>query len=300
MTRAGARARSLMMAAGMMAAAVAAAAGFAGVAAAQDQDEAVAPPPGAACGRTFASSGTASNVAYAADQLKACDALLASAATAADLNAATETITQAHANVLERWRVVTEELVAAASSPAPAAALAADETDDETAADAADDEAAAAADDETEADPWTSKLAERHAIETAMDGLRILMRLSFELSDTFADPSALAAALQGPAAAHVQEVLAARKVCASAGAPARGDKPARLASWYAYADLVPEGGGDPITYEREVPDDVARLAEAYVTTTLATAPELGVSALASYVQKDECSRREFPSERSES
>jgi hypothetical protein len=229
--------------------------------------------------------------------------------------------------LIERWQAVGEELIAAAADPAapippavpgvprtvldaaPPAPVGApaDGEDAAAEAEAADEAEAEAADAEAPAAPatdaWSVKLAERHAVEVAMDGLRLMSRLAYRLSDTYAEPSALAAGLQGPAAARVAEVLSSRQVCVGAGELARGNTPATLPSWYAFAEIEPgseEGAepAEPINYEREVPDDVAARAAAYLMTTLASAPELGVPALTSVTLKAECSRpRDWPSDR---
>jgi hypothetical protein len=233
----------------------------------------------ATCGGTFASSGAASNVAYASAQLRACDAAVQAAKSAAELNEVSATIIRAHAELLARWQVVAEELIETAARPAVAPP-----------ADGA----------EAPADPWRAKLAERQAIETGMDGLRILMRLSFQLSQTYADPASLAAALEGDAASQVNVVLSSRRVCASGGNAPRGNTPATAPSWYAFADIIPTGDDPPVQYEREIIDDVAAMANAYVMDVLETAPSLNVTGFSSFHAKADCPLREFPSERSES
>jgi hypothetical protein len=262
----GAKARNLAVAACL--ALASAGAGFAQ----DDEEEEVAD--ANLCGASLASSGTTSNVAYVGVQLAACDALLDAAHTASELNTAGERITQAHEQALERWHAVAEELVAAAATTAPAEGAT--------------------------SDPWTAKLAERHAIETGMDGLRILLRLSYQLAETYADPAALAASLEGDAAALVGDVLSSRRVCASKGMVARGNDAGTPPSWYFFADVFTDPDAPPIDHEREVRDDMALIAEAYQETALALAPSLGVSQLRSFDMKIDCPRREFPSQNPES
>lgn len=285
----------------------------------------------AGCGLSFAQSGAASNVAYAALQLRTCDALLAEAASAAELTSAYATINGAHEQLIERWKAVGEELMAAAADPtapvpppapgvprtvldAPPAPAPAAVVEDETAE--GEEAEAEAAETETEAaeaeapaadDAWSRTLAERHAVEVAMDGLRLMSRLSYQLAETYAASTSLAAGLQGPAAARVGDVLAARQVCVSAGIPARGNTPATGPSWYAFAGALPapavaEGEepqpSEPIEYEREIGDAVASAGELFLTTDLATAPELGVTGLTSFSARVNCDRTSnWPSQR---
>lgn len=262
----------------MLAVATAAALATAGVSLAQDDDDGA---DAALCGSTFAQSGAATSVAYVGGQLGACDALLLDAHSASELTAAGERIIAAHSQAMERWGVVAQDLVAAAGAPAPRPAPA-----------PAGGQAAAA----PAADPWSVKLAERHAVETGMDGLRILLRLSYQLAETYAAPASLAAGLEGDAAARVNDVLATRRVCASKGVPARGNSAATAPSWYVFADIYTEPDAEPINYEREVRDEMAGLAEDFVTTELATARSLGVTSLDSFESKIDCPRREFPSQ----
>jgi hypothetical protein len=279
-------------------------------------DADAAPDPAALCGADFAASGATSNVEYAGVELAACDALVVQARTSAELLAAADRIGAAHEGVLARWVVVNQELMDVARAPS-APALRGVETlaDDEDAASgedaAAEDAAAEEGDGESEEaaapavdpnNPWDVKRAERHAVETGMDGLRILIRLSNQIANRYADPSALAAALPGPAAARAPEVLAERAVCASAGRPPARNLAALPPSWYMFAGLDPVVNDDgeetapAVDYEVEVVDDVARIAETFIDTELATAPSLGVSELTSYADKADCPRRDFPSE----
>jgi hypothetical protein len=269
MSRAGSKARLLAVAA-------AAALAAAGPGWAQDDEEEAeaGAADSALCGATFATSGAQSSVAYAAGQLSACDALVIQAHSAAELNTAGERITQAHEGVLARWSTVAEELVVAAGMTAPVA--------------------------EGAPDPWATKLAERNTVETAMDGLRILLRLAYQLEETYANPSSLAAALEGDAAAQVGDVLSSRRVCVSKGMPARGNDAGTFPSWYFFADVFTDPDAAPVEYEREVVDDMAILAEVYQEIELPTTPALGIRRLRSFDQKIDCVRREFPSQSRES
>lgn len=251
-----------------IATAAAAALAFAATAGAQDaEDEAGDAAAGVACGVTFAASGARSATEYAGGQLRACDALVAGAHTKAELESAASMLRIAHAGVLEQWRAVSEDLIAAAS--APVVVDAAGET----------------------VDPYAEALARRDAVETGMDGLRILLRLTYKISNTFADPARVVAALEGDDAAHAPEALASRRVCASSGRASRQNQPGIAPSWFFFAD------GVEAEYEVEEFDPIAERAEDLLLSGLEAAPSLGVTRLRSFVTKADCALSRFPSER---
>jgi len=243
---------------------------YAGAASAQDDEEAVEASDGVACGVSFAMSGARTPVEFAGLQLRACDVQTAAAETAAQLDAAAEAAKAAHSAVLAQWEIVSHELIAAASvSPT-------------------------VSDEGVVADPFADALARRDAIETGMDGLRIVMRLSYQLAKTYADPGALVAALEEQDPARLPEILAGRQVCASAGVPSGQYEAGTLASWYAFVEA------ESLEYEVEVADEIAGLAEKFIDDDLEAAPLLGVAGLRSFSNSGDCTRREFPSERNDS
>jgi len=237
---------------------------YAGAANAQDDGDAEE---GVACGVSFAMSDARSAVEFAGLQLRVCDAQVAAAQTSTQLEAAATATRTAHAAVLAQWQVVSTELVeTAGTSP--------------TVSDSGE-----------VADPFVEALARRDAIETGMDGLRILMRLSYQLANSYADPGALVAALEEQDPERLSEILSSRQVCASKGIPATPYNAGTAPSWYAFIDA------DGLDYDVEVTDAIAGLAITFVDDDLEATPLLGVSGLRSFDNKNDCSRRDFPSER---
>lgn len=237
---------------------------YAGAANAQDDGDAEE---GAACGVSFAMSGARSAVEFAGLQLRACDAQVAAAQTSSQLEAAAAATRAAHVAVLAQWQVVSNELVEiAGASPN-------------------------ISDDGEVAHPFAAALTRRDAVETGMDGLRILMRLSYQLANTYADPAALVVALEEQDPERLPEILIGRQVCASKGITPTQYNAGTAPSWYAFVDA------DDLEYDVEVSDAIAALAITFVDDDLEATPLLGVSSLRSFDNKNDCSRRDFPSER---